>query len=86
MGTESQGSKAIILPTRTITSRGCWITREGRMPVPKKVQALMNIGVSTNVKEPRSFIELVNYYRYMWIRRSDVVLAPLTKLVSKNQE
>jgi RNase H-like domain found in reverse transcriptase/Reverse transcriptase (RNA-dependent DNA polymerase)/Integrase zinc binding domain len=62
---------------------GYWITREGIMPVPKKTQAMLAITAPTTRKELRRFIGLVNYYRDMWIRRSDV-LAPLSRLLSKD--
>lgn len=62
---------------------GYWITRQGIKPIPKKVEAIKNIDPPKNVRELRRFIGLVNYYRDMWIRRSDV-LAPLTALVSKH--
>lgn len=62
---------------------GYWITREGILPVPKKVQAMLALTEPTNRKELRRFIGLINYYRDMWIRRSDV-LAPLSRLLSKD--
>ena len=62
---------------------GFWITRTGVQPIPKKVDAMYNIAVPKTRRELRRFIGMVNYYRDMWIRRSDV-LAPLTKLCSKN--
>ena len=61
---------------------GYWITREGIMPTPQKVQAIQNIAVQTKKKQLRSFIGMINYYRDMWIRRSDI-LAPLATLTSK---
>ena len=61
---------------------GFWITREGIMPTPQKVKAIKNIAVPTKKKQLRSFIGLINYYRDMWIRRSDI-LAPLAALTSK---
>ena len=61
---------------------GYWVTREGVQPVPKKVEAIHNIAPPKNKKELRGFIGMVNYYRDMWIRRSDT-LAPLTALTSK---
>lgn len=61
---------------------GYWITREGIKPVTKKVEAIQKLAEPTNRKELRSFIGLVNYYRDMWIRRSDI-LAPLARLTSK---
>ena len=61
---------------------GYWITRDGIQPVPKKVEAIHNIATPQNKKDVRKFVGMVNYYRDMWIRRSDI-LAPLTKLCSK---
>jgi hypothetical protein len=61
---------------------GYWITRAGIQPVSKKVEAIKNIAPPKNKRELRKFIGLVNYYRDMWVRRSDV-LAPLSKLTSK---
>jgi len=58
---------------------GYWITRYGIQPLPKKIEAIKKISPPKTKKELRSFIGLVNYYRDVWIRRSDV-LAPLTKL------
>ena len=62
---------------------GYWITRNGISPIPKKVEAILNLTPPTNQKQLRRFIGMVNYYRDMWIRRSDT-LAPLTVLTSKN--
>lgn len=62
---------------------GYWITRTGIQPLSKKVEAMSNIAIPKTRKELRRFIGMVNYYRDMWIRRSDV-LAPLSKLTSKN--
>jgi len=61
---------------------GYIISREGIKPVPKKVQAIQSIATPKNKREVRKFVGMVNYYRDMWIRRSDT-LAPLTKLCSK---
>ena len=53
------------------------------MPTPQKVKALSNIAIPQTKKQLRSFIGMINYYRDMWIRRSEI-LAPLTQLTSKN--
>jgi len=64
---------------------GYWISREGIQPIPKKVRAIYNIARPTTRKKLRSFIGMINYYRDMWIRRSEI-LAPLTKLTSETTE
>lgn len=61
---------------------GYWITRNGIQPSQSKVAALQQIAPPKSKKELRRFIGMVNYYRDMWIRRSDV-LAPLAALTSK---
>ena len=61
---------------------GYWITRKGIMPVPKKIDAIKNIATPKTIRDVRKFVGMVNYYRDMWVRRSDT-LAPLTKLCSK---
>ena len=58
------------------------ITRNGIMPLPDKVQAIQNIAVPKTKKQLRSFIGIINYYRDMWIHRSEI-LAPLTSMTSK---
>ena len=62
---------------------GYWITQDGIKPLSKKVEAINNIAPPTTRKQVRTFIGMVNYYRDMWIRRSET-LAPLTALTSKN--
>ena len=56
---------------------GYWITRKGIMPVPKKIDAIKNIATPKNIRDVRKFVGMVNYYRDMWVRHSDM-LAPLT--------
>ena len=62
---------------------GYWITCNSISPMPKKVEAILNLTPPTNQKQQRRFVGIVNYYIDMWIRRSDT-LAPLTVLTSKN--
>jgi len=62
---------------------GYWITQEGIKPLSKKVEAINNLAAPKTQKQVRAFIGMVNYYRDMWIRRSET-LAPLTALTSKN--
>jgi len=61
---------------------GYWISRQGIRPLQKKVEAINNLATPKTKKQLRSFIGMVNHYRDMWIRRSDV-LSPLTELTSK---
>jgi hypothetical protein len=58
-----------------------WITRKGIQPMRNKVEAILNIKAPKTRKELRQFIGIVNYYRDMWFRRSEL-LAPLTSLTS----
>ena len=60
---------------------GYWITRKGIQPLQKKVHAIQNIAPPKKLKELCSFLGMVNYYRDMWIHRSDI-LTPLTHLSS----
>ena len=62
---------------------GFWVTRDGVRPLVKKVTAIENIAPPKTQKQVRRFVGLINYYRDMWPRRVHI-LAPLTKLTSKN--
>jgi hypothetical protein len=61
---------------------GYILTGEGIKPQPKKVQAILTLNPPNNVKELRHFLGMVQYYRDMWARRSEM-LAPLTDLVGE---
>ena len=61
---------------------GYILTRDGIKPQSNKVEAILAIQPPTNVKELRRFLGMVQYYRDMWMRRSDM-LAPLTDLVGE---
>ncbi len=61
---------------------GYILTREGIKPQPKKVQAILTLNPPNNVKELRHFLGMVQYYRDMWARHSEM-LAPLTDLVGE---
>ncbi len=64
---------------------GYILTREGIKPQPKKVQTILMLNLPNNVKELRHIIEMVQYYRDLWARRSEM-LAPLTDLVWESAE
>jgi hypothetical protein len=55
-------------------------TRGGVKPQKKKIQAILALNLPNNVKELRQFLGMVQYYRYMWVKHSEM-LAPLTDLV-----
>ncbi len=61
---------------------GYILTREGIKPQPKKVQEILVLNLPNNVKELRHFLGMVQYYRDMWARHSEM-LAPLTDLVGE---
>ncbi len=58
------------------------LTRGGIKPQIKKVQAILAINPPNNVKELRHFLGMVQYYRDMWAKRSEM-LAPLSDLVGE---
>ncbi len=68
--------------THEIEYVGYILTREGIKPQPKKVQAILALNPHNNVKEFRHFLGMVQYYRDMWARHSEM-LAPLTDLVGE---
>jgi len=54
---------------------------QGIRPQPKKIAAIKSLKAPTNLKQLRRIVGMINYYRYMWKRRSHL-LAPLTTLLS----
>ncbi len=61
---------------------GFILTRGGIKPQPKKVQAIFVLNPPNNIKELRRFLVMVQYYRDMWQKQSEM-LAPLTSLVGE---
>ena len=62
---------------------GYHVTREGVMPIPKKVKAIQALVIPKTCKQLRQFIDMINFYHDMWQKRLEL-LAPLTPLSSKN--
>jgi hypothetical protein len=61
---------------------GYILTREGIKPQSKKVQVILALNPPSNVKELRHFLGIVQYYRDMWVRCSEM-LASFTDLVGE---
>jgi hypothetical protein len=61
---------------------GYVLSRDGIKPQPKKVQAILALTLPQNVKQLRRFLGMVQYYRDIWARCSEI-LAPLTNLVDE---
>ena len=62
---------------------GYHVTREGVMPITKKVEAIQALAVPKTRKQLRQFIGTINFYSDMWKKRSEL-LSPLTALTSNN--
>jgi hypothetical protein len=68
--------------THEIEYLGHILTRGGTKPQPKKVQAILVLNPPNNVKELQHSLGIVQYYRDMWPKHSEM-LAPLTDLVGE---
>jgi hypothetical protein len=68
--------------THEIEYLGYILTRGGIKPQQKKIQAILALNLPNNVKELRHFLGMVQYYRDMWVKRSEM-LAPLSDLVGE---
>jgi hypothetical protein len=71
--------------TYDIEYLGYILTRGGIKPQTKKVQAILALNPPNNVKELRHFLGMVQYYRDMWAKRSEM-LAPLSDLEWESAE
>ncbi len=71
--------------THEIEYLGYILTREGIKPQLKKVQAILVLELPQNVKGLRHFLGMVQYYRDMWVKCSEM-LAPLSDLVGECEE
>ncbi len=68
--------------THEIKYLGYILTREGIKSKPKKVQVILVLNPPNNFKEVRHFLRMVQHYRDMWAKCSEM-LAPLTDLVGE---
>ena len=58
------------------------MTRQGVKPQPQKIEAILALLPPKNVRQLRRFLGMVQFYRDMWEKRSEM-LAPLTDLVGE---
>ena len=58
------------------------ITRDGIKPQYKKIQSILNLKYPRTVKEVRSVLGLIQYYRDLWPKRSHI-LTPITEIIRK---
>ena len=62
---------------------GFIVSTHGIRPSLKKIEAIKNLKSPTTMKQLKSFLGMVTYYRDTWQHRSHI-LAPLTELLKKN--
>lgn len=67
----------------SVTYLGFVIDKDGVHTCPKKVEAIKNVKVPTNVSELRSFLGLVMYYA-KFVPNISMILAPLYQLLQKD--
>jgi len=60
---------------------GYMIIPTGIKPIPKKIEAITRLQRPKTVKQLKSFLGMVNFYRDTWAKRSHI-LAPLSDLIS----
>ena len=53
---------------------GYLLTKEGIKPAQKKIQAVLDLQAPTTLKQLRSFLGMVQFYRDMWKRRSHILM------------
>jgi Reverse transcriptase (RNA-dependent DNA polymerase) len=58
---------------------GYLVTTAGIRPLPSKVEAILQLKAPETLKQLRSFLGLVNYYRDIWKRRSHLLTPRLQK-------
>jgi hypothetical protein len=69
------------ITVQELENLGHWLTPQGICPMSNKVESIKNLLAPKTVKQVRSFLGMVNYYKDMWRHRSHL-LAPLTDLTS----
>jgi len=84
-GLKVNAAKSFFCIHHGIEYLGYILTREGIKPQPTKVQAILALNPPHNVKELRHFLGMVQYYRDMWAKRSEM-LAPLSDQVGECRE
>ncbi len=52
---------------------GYLLARDGIKPQSNKVQAILVIKLPTGVRQLRHFLRMIQYYRDLWARRSDML-------------
>ena len=80
-GLKCNASKCLFCATE-IEYLGYILTRAGIRPQSNKVAAILALAPPKSVKALRHFLGIVQYYRDLWEKRSDM-LAPLTDLVGE---
>jgi hypothetical protein len=63
---------------------GYWLTPPGLKPWTKQIDAILRMDTPKNVKQTRSILGVVTYYRNMWPKCSHI-LTPLTELTGKDK-
>ncbi|KAL5017800.1 hypothetical protein ScPMuIL_003522 [Solemya velum] len=79
------GPKKCSFAQQSCTYLGHLISRDGILPPPDRVKAIVEFPSPRNVKELRRIIGMMNWFR-KFIRNFSSVVLPLTKLLKKGQK
>ena len=52
---------------------GYWLTHEGILPQPKKVEAILQLQAPSTKRQLRCFLGMVNYYCNKWLRQRHIL-------------
>jgi hypothetical protein len=63
---------------------GFLVSKEGKLPNPKKIQAIVNMPPLKNPQQIQIFNGMAQFYR-CFVKKNIIIMAPITKLSKKTK-